>query len=215
MKNGATYFKYSVLLIGIIACIYLTKSCNCGKSKGVTIIKTVIDTQWDKQDTFISYVPQPYKVSVPYKVEIPILSDSLILSGAIKDGLISAQKDSIGILRYYLSTRYYSDSFKVQYGKIYTQDTVTQNRIVGKSVRMGFNIPVITRTVTLQAQQRNVVLFGVGIFGNEVSPLYGAEATIDLKNKQDKIYELGAVLLRGGQFYYKAGIKIPIHLSKH
>lgn len=214
MKNGSVYFKWSVVLIGIIAIVYLSRSCSCGKPKPVEVIKVVVDTVWKKQDSLISYVPTPYKVAVPYRVEIPEDNDSLILAAAIKDGLISAQSDSLSVLRDYLTTRYYDDSFAVQYGKVRVQDTVFANSIVGRGVSTSFNVPVITKTFTIEARKRNVVLFGVGLMGNKISPLYGAELSLDFKTKKDKIYEAGAVLLRGGELYYKAKLLIPISLRK-
>lgn len=213
IKRSPSYFKWSVVLIGIIAVVYITKTCNCGREKIKEVPVVKIDTVWQKQDSFISYVPKPYKVTVPYKVEIPITNDSIVLAAAIKDGIISSQADSLSILRDYLSTRYYDDSFKVEYGKVRIQDTVFANSIVGRGVSTTFNVPVITKTYTIESKPRNILYFGIGALGNEVSPLYGTNAKLLLKNRRDRIYEIGCTLLRGGELYYGVGIDIPIKLK--
>lgn len=214
MKPGPTYFKYSVLLICFIAGVFMFRGCKCNKEKIKQAPVVTIDTFWKKQDTFISYVPTPYKVSVPFKVEVPQNNDFLVLQAAEKDAIIDILSDSLKTMRDYLTTRYYYDSFKVQYGKVYARDTVQFNRLTGASIATLFSIPVVTKTVTIEARKRNVVLFGFSALGNKISPLYGTEFTLDLKNRNDRVYEAGALLLKGGDLYYKAGIRWPIRLTK-
>jgi hypothetical protein len=207
-KQGATYYKYSILLICFIIGALLFRGCKCGgeKVKEPPIVR--IDTFWKKQDTFISYVPQPYKVLVPYKVKgETIYKDSVSLIEVVPT-------DTAEMLTDYRSIRYYKDSFQVKYGKVFSYDTVRNNRIIGKGIATSFNIPVVTKTYTIEAQKRNVVLFGVSLIGNKASPLFGTEFTLDLKNKNDRVYEVGGLLLKGGDLYYKAGIRWPIYLHK-
>jgi hypothetical protein len=205
-KQGISIFWGIVVLAAIIFLFYVFRGCFFKGTKPATsdTISVKIDTQWLKQDTFISYVPQPYKVNVPIPYYV---HDSTIKYSVEK-------VDSLAILKDYLSTKYYKDVVTVPYGSVTINDTVTKNLISGRGVLSNINVPVVTKTVTIQAQQRNVVLFGVGLLGNKISPLYGAEATLDFKNKKDRIYEAGIVVLRGGDLYYKGSIKIPIRLHK-
>lgn len=214
MQQGATYFKYSVLFICFLVGAFLFRGCKCNKEKIKEIPVVRIDTVLEKQDTFISYVPTPYKVLVPFKVEAPKDNDFLINQISEKESIIDILSDSLKTMRDYLTTRYYYDSFKIQYGKVYARDTVQFNRLIGKSVATSLTIPVITKTYTIEARKRNVVLFGLGAISNKNSPLYGTSFTIDLKNKQDRIYEVGGMLLKGGDFYYTGSIKWPIRLNK-
>lgn len=214
MKNGATYFKWSVLLICFLVGAFLFRGCNCGREKIKEVPVITIDTVWMKSDSVISYVPQPYKVLVPYKVSIPKDNDSILLEQAIRDGIITSKDDTISILREYLTTRYYDTTFKVQYGTVRIRDTVSTNKFIGRSVATSFKIPVVIKTMTIEAQKRNVLLFGLGFLGNKISPLYGTEISLDLKNKNDRVYEVSALLLKSGDLYYKAEVKFPIRLKR-
>ncbi len=214
MKNGATYFKWSVILICFMAGVFMFRGCKCNKEKIKEVPIVRVDTFWKKQDTLISYVPAPYKVLVPQRIEVPQNNDYLVLQSAEKDAIIEALSDSLKTMRDYLTTRFYYDSFMVQYGKVYSIDTVQFNRVIGKSISVNISVPIVHEVRTIQAQKRNVVLFGFGAIGNKISPLYGTEFTLDLKNRQDRIYEGGAILLRGGELYFKGSIKWPIRLTK-
>jgi len=207
LKNGIQYFKYSTyIVIAILAFIY-ARSCNCGReytkpTQDTISVKTVVIHDTIKQDTH--YIP------VVRKVIVPLISHDTLYRPSLPPEPIN--NDQV-VLDYY-TKRYYKDTVKNKYGDIVIEDTVTENKLVGHGVKTNLDIPTVVKTYTIEARQRTVLLFGVGMIGNKVSPLFGTEATLDLKTKSDKIYEVGAILLRGGDLYYKISTKIPIRLRK-
>jgi len=206
LKNGIQIFKYSTYIVIAILAFMYAKSCNCGRTQPATQdtirVKTLVIHDTIKQDT--NYIP------VVKKVIIPVISHDTLYRPSLPPEPIN--NDRV-VLDYY-TVKTTSDTIKNEYGNIIINDTVTENRIYRRGVKTNLDIPTVVKTYTIEARQRTVLLFGVGMIGNETSPLYGTEATFDLKTKSDKIYEIGAILLRGGDLYYSAGFKIPIRLRK-
>lgn len=206
MKNGATYFKYSVLLICFLVGAFLFRGCNgCGSwkaTKDTISVKVETIKEVVKHDT--SYVPKERKINVPSFVHDTLETTEYI----------TLKVDTAKILKDYNSTRFYFDTLRNKYGNIIVMDTVSHNKITGRGIQTNLGMITTIKTYTIEAQKRNVILFGAGFIGNKVSPLYGTEISLDLKNKQDRVYEVSALLLKGGELYYKAGIRWPIRLTK-
>jgi len=206
LKNGIQIFKYSTYIVIAILAFMYAKSCNCGRTQPVTQdtirVKTLVIHDTIKQDTH--YIPLVRKVIVPLISHDTLYKPSLPPEPINKDRVISD----------YYTVKYYKDTVKNKYGDIVIEDTVIENKLSGQGVKTNFIFPTTFKTYTIEAKPRTVLLFGVGMIGNQVSPLYGTEATLDLKTKSDKIYEVGAILLRGGDLYYKISTKIPIRLRK-
>lgn len=203
------------LVVGILI-MMLLRRCGDGGVKPIhnDTISVKIDTFYTEAKIDTHYIPKPYKIIVPYEVEVPTDNDSLILALAIKDGLLSSKSDSISVLRDYLTKKYYYDSFKVTYGKIYVADTVFANSIIGKGVSASFNVPTITRTFTVEAKKRTLFYLGGDIYGNLNSPIYGVGAAAGIKFRNDKYYEIKALLSKEGVPIYGFGFRLPIRLNK-
>lgn len=209
-------FNLAALVFGAVLVLLLFKRCGDGGTKkpGNDTISVRVDTVYVQSKIDTHYIPKPYKVLVPTKEIIPVLSDSLILAAAIKDGTISTLSDSLAVLRDYLTTRYYDDSFKVDYGKIRIVDTVFANSIVGRGVSTKFNVPIITKTVTIEARQRTTLYIGGDMYGNANSPIYAVGGAIGLRFRNGKYYEAKALLSKDGIPLYGLGFRLPIRTKK-
>jgi hypothetical protein len=207
--NYSTYFKWGVILFIFLAGMWF--ACNrCGHSAGS---KSGSDTLSIKHDTLIVnhrdtvYFDNP----VPYKViyvQEKILHDTLE-----KFETVLEHVDSARILEQYLAKRYYSNTSPVEYGTVIINDTVTQNRITGRSVILNQNIPEITKTVTLRDPKRNVFYAGIVALGNAANLPYASGLTFDLKLKNDMMIGGGGLLTRD-KAMYMVELKAPIRLKR-
>jgi len=206
MKNGATYFKYSVLLIGMILLFYLLKGCfgnnsGSGKSKSDTIkVTETITIERIVHDT--SYTPNPDK-EVKYKDRHDTLT------------IFELQHvDSAKILSDWLTTRYYNDTVRNKYGYIVINDTLFRNRITGQGIKTEINVPTITRTYTITARKQWFPMIGAGVFGNKDNIIHATEFDLGIKARNNKVYYAKALLDRTGNISVGGGVMIPIGKQK-
>lgn len=154
--------------------------------KKYEVIKEVVDTQYvkytekGKTDTVIH--------DTTIYVKIPIF-DSLQLDSMVK---------------VYYAMNVFSDTFKLKYGKVYVQDSVQQNKIVGRSWGADLLIPVEKTTTTVKEPARSQVYFGPKIdYSTSITPGVG----IVLKTKRDRMYGIsvgiGKTPVYGGLIYIK------------
>lgn len=202
MKNGATYFKYSVLLVGIVLLFYLLKGCfgnhsGNGDSKPDTIKVTQTVTV-EKVVNHTSYIPRPYKV-IQYKDRIDTLTEYVV-----------AHIDSAEVVKDFLSTKYYRDTVKNKYGYVLIEDTVTQNKLTGQGVKTEINVPTITKTYTITAKKQWLPMIGAGVFGNKENIIYATEFDLGIKARNNKIYYAKGLLDRKGDLSVGGGVMIPI-----
>lgn len=204
MKNGITFFKYSVILVPVIFLFLLFRKCGDGKSS-----PTKTDTAKRDRQVFVDrvifdthYVPQVKKIFF-YKIEYKT------------DTLESFEKvDSSAILRDYLSKRHYRDTIKNKYGYVVVYDTIYKNAILGRRTITRLEVPTVKETVTLTQPKRNILYVGFGVMGNQKELLFGTSATLGWKTKNDKMYEVGGWLTKTGDPMYSIGIKLPIKTRK-
>lgn len=205
MKNAATIFKWAVIGFIVIAILWMFKQCHhheasiAPKEKRDTVWKTATDT-----------VKVSYQTLVPYKI---IYHDSTLVHDTLET--FELQKvDSARILQQYFAERYYSRSYPVQYGSATINDTVTQNRIIGRSIIFDQSLPEITRTVTLTQPKRNVLLVGVTAIGSQFNYLYAPGVTLDLKLKTDAMIGVGALVSKDQGIIGQLSFKFPIRFRK-
>lgn len=204
MNNTATYFKWSVVLIIFLGLLWMRWQCT--HKTGGEVVKIQRDTTYIKtMDTVLIDNPVPYKV-VYWKEKV--LHDTLETIETVLQHV-----DSARIPSQYISTRFYDTTIRVKYGGVRLRDTVTQNRIVGRSVYLDQIIPLVKETVTLTQPKRVVLYFGVQAMGNKENLPYAAGATLDLKLKSDGIIEVGGYLTNDKPMY-SFGLKFPIKLRK-
>lgn len=208
IKNGATYFKWSVILIGIILIFLIFRRCGGegGKATSNDTISVRIDTVWVQAKDSISYIPVPYRVEIPqpYKIQV---HDTV-------NQYLPEYVDSAAILQEFLTKKYYRDTVENKFGYIVIDDTLYKNSIAGRSVRSNFEIPVVKETVTIQQKKRNIVYLGFGAIGGESDLLFATGVNLGWKSKNDKFYQVGGWLTKSGNPMYSFGINIPIKLRK-
>lgn len=117
-----------------------------------------------------------------------------------------AHVDTPAILADYYSRVYYTDTAKVKFGRLIIRDTVTRNRLAGRSIISQLEFPDITTTKTITPAPKRELYVG-GIIGYQVGigALY--------KDRKDQLFGVSMSLTQHGTLlglsYYR---KISIHL---
>lgn len=212
MSNTATYFKGAVALVAIVAIVWITlqiKGCVSGSGSGSN--KDTISVKHDttyviKRDT----ITQTLETLVPYKVEYvkTVVKHDTLTSIEF----ITSEVDSARILEQYFATKFYSITSPVQYGEATIHDTVTQNRITGRSIILNQSIPQVKETITIR-EKRIVLYGGIQAIGNKEQLPFASGITLDLKLRNDALIGGGAYLT-GHKPMFSAAIKVPIRLKK-
>jgi len=192
-----SYIINSVVILFAIIMLYRAE---CGKPviQGETIkidgkkyemINQVIDTQYIKiKETKYNKGEDIYHDTTIY-VNIPTLD--------------SVQLDSLAKIHYAMNV--FSDTFKLKYGKVYVQDSVQQNRLVGRNWGADLLIPIEKTTITVKEPVRSQLYFGPKIeYGNGIMPGVG----LMLKTKKDRMYGASLSVINnktvyGGSLYIK------------
>lgn len=154
--------------------------------KKYDVVKYVTDTQYikytqkGKTDTVIH--------DTTIYVKIPIF-DSLQLDSMVK---------------IYYAMNVSSDTFRLKYGNVYVQDSVQQNKIVGRNWGADLLIPVEKTTVTVKDPPVSQVYFGPKLdYNTRIVPGIG----VVLKTKRDRMYGIsvgiGKTPVYGGLMYIK------------
>lgn len=210
MKNGSPYFKYTVILIVVVVILLLFRRCGDG---GGTIIKndtvTVRDTQWIPSKTDTQYVAKPYKVTKHDTLEIE--GEPLMAYYPLDEYPPIVKK----VFEDYNSTKYYADSFDVNFGKLYLYDTTRAGKL-RKGFSLNQDIPVVTEstTITVHEKKRVVLYAGVTGIGNQTTPIYAVGGKLGIMAKNGKYYGGSYLLTKSGAVMYQADILIPIRLRK-
>jgi len=204
-----TPFKNYFILALVIAVIVLLSLLKCGNNGTVESVK--IDTVWVevKQDT--AYIPKIDTTIIEktkYRAVYTEKYDTLYLPE-----LIAEEADTLLILARYFEKNIYKDTIKNQYGYIALNDTITQNKISGRSASTRLSIPEITKTITL-IDKRNQIYLGGGIWGSQKDFLSGVELNLSLKTKQDRIVGIGYQNLFNAGSFYKLEYRHKISFKK-
>lgn len=177
-------------------------------SKGPDTV-IVTDTQWQRHDSLIiKPIPAPYEVPVPFEV----------LSTQYKaDTAYPALKQQYETLvKQYASKRIYVDSVRVgQHGHIRITDTVTENKLTGRSFKENYSIPIIkeTKTITKYHDPVRQLYAGGGLNLTSGGNVRGAEGGLLYKTKKDQIIGakvnigIDGTTSFGVQAYFKIGKK--------
>lgn len=208
MKNGATYFKYSTVLIIVLASLWFFRDCNhtgvVNPTKHDTI-SVLVDTGYIvyQHDTFT--VPHPYKI---------VYHDTLHYFVHDSGRIEYERVDTAALIADYTSTKYYRNVHPSTYGIITVFDTLTYGRLDGEGIHENLSIPVITKTVTLQQSKRNILYFGMGAYTDKSWSLTATSASIAMKFKNDKIVSFNGILFKGGNVGIGGSFYFPIKLHK-
>jgi hypothetical protein len=119
------------------------------------------------------------------------------------------------LTRAYFQTNKYSDTLKLKYGYVVSNETVTQNRLFNKELIPYLNIPEVTTTITntVEEKKRNMVLFGVRAGQDFSYNLYGGVA-LKLRLKSDVEFGVNYNLSAGGLTSKGIEFDVPIKLKK-
>jgi len=206
--SKTNWWKIGVMAAIIIAIFYA--GCQYGVH---SVIKTIHTDTTIRHDTLkLTGKPVPYKVthdSLIYVKGRPVLY-------AVHDTLepLVNPADTQAILKRFFETAYYKDVRDIKRGTVTIEDTVTQNRIAGRSVKVVVADTTIEKTITLTQPKRIILYWGGNIIGNPNNIIYGAGTDVSLKWQNDMIYGLGVKWLNGHQMFYEGKVMFPIRLKK-
>lgn len=127
------------ILLAIIILLLATKPAYKGATVTVTtdtLYKDTVIKKWYKGD------------SIPYKV--------------IDTFIVEAQKvDTAEILKRYFETKAYSDTLRINTDNyVYVQDTISQNKIIGRGYTAKISEKTILVTKTVTPKDRSALYFG-------------------------------------------------------
>jgi hypothetical protein len=208
IKNIAILILLAVVIVSQFkGC---TPSWPWGDSKSDTTV--VVDTTYVK-------VKEEVPVYVP-KWRTKLKTDTLEIE-KIKD------VDTAAILADYYSKYQYIDTLKLSYtdslGKKLTfgtgvvTDTISRNTITGRSIIWNYQIPYITKTITIYPPARRQLYVGAGTAFNRTNFVDNVSGGLIYKNKEDKIYQFSLGLGNHGggvSPFVGAGIYWKIKLKK-
>ena len=204
IKNNFTLFII-LILIGVIVVQRLfqpkpTDLSNYIKigGKEYEILKSSVDTLWLPQDTIkiVDYVPSP-----------PII---------IVD-TIPTEVDTLKILQDYYNKHYYSDVVLLDsIGTAEIKDTISQNRIISRSVIFDYKIPLIKETIVVKDNPTTKLYLGGGLNISSSTRINNVFTGLILQTKRDKMFGLsvGASIIDnkvtpyvGGSLYWKIKVR--------
>lgn len=195
MKN---FLKLDIKVVVILAlvCVFLLDKCTTvfsGADKDIEVInvdgknyellKHTVDTQYVERVTEVpTYVPQYITRVETKEVEIPIDADTL------------------AIVREYFSTFAVKDTLTLNdgLGFIYLMDTISQNKIMGRSFTAKVKERTITDTKIVKELPKTQIFAGLNGTLNQQDIFGSVGAGLSIKTKKDKIYQLGVGVANNG-----------------
>lgn len=201
-----------LVIVALFSVILLQR---CGE-KPVTpqapIIVQTIDTNWAKKMQPIVYVESPAISNYIPATKNP-KRDTAYLPSPVDSILrmqYAALRDSL------LSTKIYDNTYKFDSSSVTIKDTVTENKLSGRSYSFNLKYPVITNTTTITQQAPPVrqVYIGGSLLGNPSNLLGGAKINLIYKDRKDRLYNTGVMQQFNGQTFYEFGTAFKINLRK-
>lgn len=196
--------NYIYLIIGVLISVILLQRCG-GEKPIVDPPRVKIDTVWIKHDSIIYSKPKVITVikGVP---EIQYVPDPSYAK------LVIQYKQLVDLCT---AKNIYSDTLKIDsIGYVNVKDTISKNRIQGRSYNYNVKYPVITKTITLQAPAKTQVYVGGGLQGDTYSIINEFSTGLLLKTKRDQIYGLYTGIDTDGKIQYGLQIYWKIKLHK-
>lgn len=197
--------KERIFWIVLSACVFLySKECgnNCVQT---SVTKNVPDKESVKDKPVPNkIVPNSVSVTKEGRTEYePVVKRKDWLTRFFSPKQVDTfwkDVDTAEIIKDFLSSVFYSDTIKNKFGYIVIVDTVSHNRLQGRSVLTDMDIPTTTITQTLKPKAE---LYGGGIVG------FGIGAGLTLKTKKDRLISLDYMLTQHGGII-SLGYKVPI-----
>lgn len=118
--------------------------------------------------------------------------------------LIDEVHDTITIVKDYNQVKVYSDTMRIDsIGYAYIQDTISQNKIQGRSFSANFNLPTITITKVIEPKPKSEVYLGVlgdlRAFDNKL----GLGLGLGVKTAKNGLFTINATTNQYSLGYYK------------
>jgi len=194
---GMKHIVYGLIIAFLLIMLFRSE---CGKpkveivkvdGKKYEVIKQKIDTQYvrynvkGRTDTLIE--------DTTIYVEVPVI-DTTAMRKYVEE---------------YYAKKVFNDTIKLDYGKIYIQDTVSTNKIVSRLWNADLLMPTITDTKIVKELPKNELYFGARVDLQKNGTFVGIGPSLLLKTKRNRIYGVGVNLV-GGQPIYNVQLNIKL-----
>lgn len=201
-----------LVIIALFAVVVLQRCGEKAPTPQAPIIVQTIDTNWLKKmqqpvvvlnPKISNYIPASKnpKIDTAY---LPSADDSIlrIQYAALRDSL--------------LNIKTYDNTYTYDSSSVTIKDTVTENKLLGRSYQFNIKYPVITNTTTITQQAPPVrqMYIGGSLLGNPSNLLGGAKINLIYKDRKDRIYNTGVMQQFNGQTFYEFGTAFKINLRK-
>jgi hypothetical protein len=118
--------------------------------------------------------------------------------------LIDEVHDTITIVKDYNQVKVYSDTMRIDsLGYAYIQDTISQNKIQGRSFSANFNLPTITITKVIVPKSKNEVYFGLLGDLRAIDNKVGLGLGLGFKTAKNGLFTINATTNQYSLGYYK------------
>lgn len=203
--SNINWWKIGVIAAVVVALFLLGRSCGIKsvvKRAGSDTVVVISRDTVAMQPVVVRVSDSFYVAGKPYPVIRYVEGAPVVIIEPV---------DTAAILADYYRTALYDTTIALKRGTARLQDTVTRNRIRGRSIQITGTDTTITRTVTLTPPRRLVGYLDItGIGGrHEV----GAGVGFSLKLPSDRAYGVGVSYLWNGKIVYYGRASIPIRLK--
>jgi hypothetical protein len=164
----------TLLIVALVVIIILLRSCN---NNSVPTEPTVITKVEVKYDTITKYVPE-YVPKLITKVEY--VHDTVVRTQPI---------DTVAILKDYFATYVYEDHQELDSLNITIKDSVTQNKIISRSIAYDLIYPTTTITKEIYLNNKEFY-YGLNLNGKSDQLNY-LGGSILYRTKSKQIYSVG------------------------
>ena len=182
--NKSTRFL-SVLILVLIAIIFLQRSCHQKEIGDIVshrdttvVVDTVVEVH---ENTVTRKVPLVKHDTSYLPIDTQYLPDP-------DYAVLKARFEAL--VKEHTARNIYSDSLRLDsIGYVIINDSVQFNKLFDRSYKYHYELPTITKTITVieHPKKINQLYVGGGVLGNKTQGVAGAEVGLLLKNKKDQI----------------------------
>lgn len=171
IKGLNIYHIIIIILLGIIGYSWVIDEEELSNEEYIKVggkeyllLKNARDTLYLPQETIIIHDTLPAPPAKIIKVEVPV------------------EIDTLAILQDYYSKYIYNNTYPLDsIGSVTVKDTISQNKIISRSLIFDYDIPLIRETVTVQPKPQLQFYLGGGM--NLNNSLYASALVVTKKNR--------------------------------
>ena len=207
-----TNFQFLIICL-LAGVIFLERSCSSKTPDPKPTIITVTDTSWKHLVQPVTNVYPTITQKIPYVIGADKKTDTLYQANPV-DSILRQQyqalRDSL------LAKNIYNQVLKYDSSSVTLSDTISQNRLVGRSYHFDLKYPSVTTTTTIKEPYKPVtqLYIGAGISGNQQQFIQGFNTGLLLKNRKDQVYGVSAGISTQGVLTYGISTYWKIKLHK-